>query len=73
MAAKVNIYWPLASISCDDGGVTEMKVDEGYTSMWIAVEKVLEWHREYGERVISERIDVRGENGRLKYRIDMKD
>lgn len=73
MAAKVNIYLPRAEVRGDDGGTVELRTDEGYKALMFAVNKVLEWKKEYGERYVDGNIDVRGEKGRLKYTISIED
>lgn len=73
MAANVNIYWPRATVMGEDGSVTELKVEEGYTNLWLACEKVREWKREHGKGLGEPRIETRGEKGRLKYTISIED
>ena len=71
MAAKVDIYWPRAEVVEADGRVTELKVEEGITDLMCAIQNVEGWKGEYGKRLAEPTIEVRGEKGRLKYRIHL--
>lgn len=73
MAAKVDIYWPRATVVEEDGSVVELKVEEGLNGTYAAYKQIKQWRKEYGKRIKEELIEVRGEKGRLKYTIYIKD
>lgn len=73
MGAKVDIYWPRATVVRDDGGVMELKVEDGLRGPYYAYKQLKQWREEYGDRIKDELIEVRGEKRRLKYTIYIKD
>lgn len=73
MGAKVDIYWPRATVMRDDGVVMELKVEDGLRGPYYAYKQLKQWREEYGDKIKDELIEVRGEKGRLKYTIYIKD